>query len=157
MCPAKALGPPPARASGRGIAGAPPAECTKPPVPVHQGTPPLGRKCVLCQASNLPPLPRPHARCSCTVLFVAARPGGSAQGRKRSSKPILHFAESLESRPTWPSHRCLLNSPLLIRSIPVLNFAPPCRSPYNLRAAHIDGSDFYCTCQYLYCASQFTK
>lgn len=43
--------------------------------------------------------PRPHARCSCTVLFVAARPGGSTQGRKRSSRQILHFAETLESRP----------------------------------------------------------
>lgn len=42
--------------------------------------------------------PRPHARCSCTVLFVAESPGGSTQGRKRSSRQILHFAETPESQ-----------------------------------------------------------
>lgn len=31
--------------------------------------------------------------------ICSSRPGGSTQGRKRSSRQILHFAETLESRP----------------------------------------------------------
>lgn len=126
-----------------------------PEVPTPQDAAPLGTKCVLCQPSCL------SSRWACHYAICGdERPGEPTRERKLSAHISLPW--ELETRPYRHIQGRLLNPPLLISLIPVVNSAPPARHPQNIPYLPTGKLAFSCTqwpgnSYYLYYASKLAK